>query len=146
MGAMKMSMKMGMKKMSMKMAMKMAMKKMAMKKSIIARGRMAKVMVFKGAKVKTVGGLKKSALKKNKSGKVVSIKRSLAASKGKAGKWANSLKAAYKKLGLKKFTPCKRQRPLQGYHVALQVSVSNIYKRTIPMFNLSRRCFLAYWA
>merc|ERR1712183_61155 len=97
--------KMGMKKMA---SMKMGMKKMAMKKSIIARGRMAKVMVFKGSKVKTVGGLKKANLKKSKSGKVVSIKRSLAASKGKSGKWTNALKMAYKKLGLKKFTPCKK--------------------------------------
>merc|ERR1712183_507136 len=90
----KMSKKMGMKKMA---SMKMGMRKMAMKKSIIAKGRMAKVMVFKGSKVK-----------KTKSGRVVSVKRSLATSRGKAGKWANSLKMAYKKLGLKKFAPCKK--------------------------------------
>merc|ERR550537_1742760 len=104
-------MKMGMKKMAaMKMAM--GMKKMAMKKSVIAKGKRAKVSVFKGTKVKTVGGLTKGDLIKSKSGKIVSKKASLRAKSSKNGKkiaaWGKALKAAYKKLGLKKFTPCKK--------------------------------------
>merc|ERR1719152_201898 len=110
---MKMSMKMSMKKMGMKkMAMKkmsMKMRKMAMKKSIVAKGKRGKSSVFRGTKVKTVGGLKKSDLKKNKSGKVVSKKQSDAAKKGKGfkkiAKWAAATKAARAKLGLKKFVP-----------------------------------------
>merc|ERR1712188_301547 len=54
-----------------------AMKAMkAMKKSKIAMGKRAKSSVFRGTKVKTVGGLTKSDLMKNKSGKVVSKKAS----------------------------------------------------------------------
>merc|ERR1712151_869522 len=47
----------------------------AMKTSIIARGRMAKCLVFRGSREHTVGGLKASDLMKNKHGKVVSKKR-----------------------------------------------------------------------
>merc|ERR1712118_531120 len=57
-----------------------AMKAMgAMKKktvSKIATGRLAKVMVFRGSKGKTVGGLTAKDLTKNKHGKVVSKKLS----------------------------------------------------------------------
>merc|ERR1711988_1645509 len=64
---------------------KAAMKAMkAMKKkhvSKIAQGRMAKVMVFRGSKEKTVGGLKPKDLTKNKWGKVVSKKLSAASKK-----------------------------------------------------------------
>merc|ERR1712183_93430 len=107
MGAMKMaSMKMAMK---MKMAsMKMTMKKMAKRKSKIAKGKFRKVLVFRGSKEKTQGGLKKAALKKNKHVRIVSVKASAAASKGKSAKWADSLRKAYKSLGLKKFTPIKK--------------------------------------
>merc|ERR1712063_186983 len=47
----------------------------AMKNSVIARGRMAKCLVFRGSREHTVGGLKASDLMKNKQGKVVSKKR-----------------------------------------------------------------------
>merc|ERR1719274_291516 len=105
---MKMAMKMGMKKMAM--AMKMGMKrKMAMKKSIIAHGKRGKSSVFKGTKVKTSGGLKKSDLKKNKAGKIVSKAASDAAKKGKGYKkimaWSAATKAARKSLGIKGFCP-----------------------------------------
>merc|ERR1712093_50105 len=40
--------------------------------SKIARGRFAKALVFRGSKEKTVGGLKKESLMKNKRGKIVS--------------------------------------------------------------------------
>merc|ERR1719195_1619886 len=104
----KMAMKsMKMKKMKMAMAMKMGMKKMAMKKSIVAKGKRAKVSVFKGSKVKTVGGLKKSDLKKNKAGKIVSIKASQAAKKRSGFKkivgWGSAVAKARKALNIKGF-------------------------------------------
>jgi len=105
--SMKMSMKMASKKMmSAKMAMKkMSMKKMAMKK-VSKVGR--KHAVLKGNKEKTVGGLKKSDLKLNKQGKVVSKKRSDNAKKhfkNRIAPWANAFKAARKALGIKGFVP-----------------------------------------
>merc|ERR1719375_1995605 len=45
------------------------------KVSKIARGRFAKSQVFKGTKEKTVGGLTKDTLMKNKRGKIVSKKQ-----------------------------------------------------------------------
>merc|ERR1719277_1839070 len=98
--------------MKMASAMKMGMKKMAMKKSVIAKGKRAKSSVFKGSKVKTSGGLKKTDLMKNKSGKIVSKKASAAAKKKKSYKkimaWSSALAKARKQLGLKKFVPCKK--------------------------------------
>merc|ERR1712087_961753 len=80
-----------------------AMKK-AMKKSIIARGKMAKAMVLRGSKAKTGGGLKKENLK-NKAGKIVSKKASEASRKRYVGsalqKWTKAVQAARKELNLK---------------------------------------------
>merc|ERR1712196_696143 len=76
--------------------------KKAMKKSIIAKGKSAKLFVFRGSKVKTVGGLKKEHLIKNKHGKVVSKKSSLF---HKKSKWMASVVKARKALGIKGFTP-----------------------------------------
>merc|ERR1719412_502615 len=85
------------------------MKKMkAMRVSTVAKGRMAKVMVWKGSKAKTVGGLKKSALKKNKNGKIVSAKASANAQKGKSAKWIASVVKARKQLGVKGFVAIKK--------------------------------------
>merc|ERR1740139_1339273 len=50
--------------------------KQAKKVSKIARGRLAKSMVFKGQREKTVGGLKQESLMKNITGKVVSKRAS----------------------------------------------------------------------
>merc|ERR1719473_2310702 len=81
------------------------------RKSVIARGRGAKARVFAGTKAKTVGGLTKSDLKKNKSGKVVSRAASDRARKNwaKSGlkAWADAVKGARKALGLKGFVPIK---------------------------------------
>merc|ERR1719350_1694874 len=87
-------------------AMKMKMK--AMKVSVIARGKRAKSSVFRGSKVKTSGGLKKTDLKKNKDGKVVSIKSSNRGKKGYAktiGKWTSACQKARKTLNIKGFCP-----------------------------------------
>merc|ERR1712066_504791 len=81
-------------------------KKMAMKKSIIAKGKRAKSSVFSGSKVKTSGGLKKSDLKKNKRGKVVSAKASAAGKKRfqkSLSKWHGACEKARKALGVKGF-------------------------------------------
>merc|ERR1711976_92882 len=80
-----------------------AMKK-AMKKSIVAKGKLAKAMVLRGSKVKTGGGLKKENLKKNKAGKIVSKAASERAKKAYAGsaiqKWISAVQTAKKELGL----------------------------------------------
>ena len=92
MKAMRKSMKKG--------GMKSMMKRRAMKASKIARGRMSKVVVYRGSKVKTSGGLTKDKLTKNKHGRVVSKAQS---AKGKTNKWAKALVAARKSLGIKGF-------------------------------------------
>merc|ERR1712224_922752 len=96
------SMKKGMKK-SMK-AMK-GMKRKAMKKSKIAKGKRGKSSVFRGTKEKTVGGLKKSDLMKNKSGKVVSRKQHNRGVKAysKIRGWTQAVAKARKALGIKGF-------------------------------------------
>merc|ERR1711964_178345 len=86
-----------------------AMKAMkAMKKkstSKIAKGRMAKVMVFRGSKVKTVGGMTASSLTKNKHGRVVSKKQS---AQGKKSPWIAACNKARKALGIKGFVAIKK--------------------------------------
>merc|ERR1719168_1360 len=83
-----------------------AMKKVK-KVSIIARGKRAKVAVFKGKKEKTVGGLTKATLTKSKSGKIVSMAASARAKKNWAQsalkKWCDAVKQARKQLGVKGF-------------------------------------------
>merc|ERR1712212_523143 len=78
------------------------MRKKAMKVSIIAKGKQRKSQVWKGRKVKTVGGLTKSDLTKNKNGKIVSKKMSARAQKQKFPK---AVVAARKALGIKGFCP-----------------------------------------
>merc|ERR1712013_680855 len=105
MGAMKRAMKAKAK------AMKKAMKPMKKKKVVskIAKGKLARSMVFKGSKAKTVGGLTKAGLIKSTRGKVVS-KAASARSKGtfatsKLKVWGEAVKQARKALGIKGFVP-----------------------------------------
>merc|ERR1712232_1021034 len=92
-------------------AMKAAMK--AMKKvkkvSAIARGKFARAAVFKGKKVKTVGGLTKETLIKSKTGKIVSKAASARGKKRYAQsalkKWCDAVTQARKQLGIKGFCP-----------------------------------------
>merc|ERR1719203_1469578 len=106
------------------------MRKMAMKKSVIAKGKRAKASVFRGTKQKTVGGLKKSDLKRNKAGKVVSVKASNAAKKRSSSKkiaaWGAATKAARKALGIKGFCAVGG-KSAQGK--ALLAKVRSIYKK-----------------
>merc|ERR1712224_318893 len=85
------------------------MKKKAVSK--VAKGRFAKVVVFRGPKAKTSGGLVASDLIKNKSGKIVSKKASAAAKKrfasGLKG-WTVAVQKARKALGLKGFVAIKK--------------------------------------
>merc|ERR550537_1453397 len=90
-----------------------AMKKKAVSK--IAKGRFSKVVVFRGSKAKTVGGLTATDLIKNKNGKIVSKKQSLLAKKryatGIKG-WTVAVQKARKALGLKGFVAIKKGTPL----------------------------------
>jgi len=75
----------------------------------IAKGRMAKSVVFRGTKEKTVGGLTKSDLIRNKYGKIVSKKASLRAKKNNFIKgWTTAVQKARKALGLKGFVAIKK--------------------------------------
>merc|ERR1712048_990395 len=99
-----------------------AMKK-AMKVSKVAKGRFAKVLVFRGSKVRTVGGLKKDSLMKNKHGKVVSKKLS---AKGKKSLWMAAVVKARKALGVKGFQAVGGKSP-KG--VALLKKAKSFYKK-----------------
>merc|ERR1712217_315010 len=87
-----------------------AMKKVmrAKKVSVIAKGKMARAVVFSGRKQKTASGLTKANLLKNKSGKIVSKSRSQNKknyANSAIKKWADAMKAARKALNIKGFVP-----------------------------------------
>merc|ERR1712127_572086 len=98
-----------MKKSAMKAAMKVVMKKAMKKVSVVARGKLAKSVVFRGIKAKTGGGLTKESLLKNKRGKVVSKAASARGKKSYASsalkKWCDAAKQARKELKLTGFVP-----------------------------------------
>merc|ERR1719323_838507 len=78
-------------------AMKKAMK--VKRTSTIARGKLAKALVFRGSKQKTVGGLTKDTLTQNKTGRIVSKSKSARAKKNWAlKKWIDAVKQARKEL------------------------------------------------
>ena len=96
-------------------AMRAAMKAMkAMKKSVIAKGKLAKLVVFRGTKAKTTSGLKKTDLMKNKAGKIVSRKQNAAGKKAYSfiKGWTAAVTKARKALGVKGFVAVKRGTPL----------------------------------
>merc|ERR1712146_422022 len=84
-----------------------AMKKKSVSK--IATGRMAKVMVLRGSKAKTVGGLTAKDLCKNKNGKIVSKKKSAASKKSP---WIQACQKARKALKITGFSVIKKGTPL----------------------------------
>merc|ERR1711912_5897 len=97
-------------------AMKVMKKKAAMKAmkamkavSKIAKGRMAKAMVFRGSKEKTQSGLKSTDLIKNKYGKIVSKKASAARKKSP---WIQAIAKARKALKITGFSAIKKGSPL----------------------------------
>merc|ERR1712057_55728 len=88
-----------------------AMKAMkAMKKSVFAKGKLAKMVVFRGTKAKTGSGLKKSDLMKNKNGKIVSRKQSANGKKAYAHikGWTAAVTKARKALNVKGFVAVKK--------------------------------------
>merc|ERR1719433_1963574 len=84
---------------AMKAAMK-AMKVMKSMKAMKSKVRGKKWQVLKGTRVKTVGGLQKADLMKNKAGKVVSRK---ASQRSKNNPWMKACNAARKALGITGF-------------------------------------------
>merc|ERR1712139_463827 len=89
-----------------------AMKKKAVRK--IAKGKLAKLVVFRGTKAKTSSGLSKSDLTKNKNGKIVSKKQSANGKKAYANikGWTVAVQKARKALGVKGFVAVKKGTPL----------------------------------
>ena len=89
-----------------------AMKKKAVSK--IAKGSHAKSVVFRGTKEKTVGGMTKSDLTKNKNGRIVSKKQSANGKKAYAHikGWTVAVQKARKALGVKGFVAIKKGTPL----------------------------------
>merc|ERR1712072_1339194 len=94
---------------AMRAAMK-GMRRRAMKKSVIAKGKRARVSVFRGSKVKTSSGLKKSDLTKSKSGNIVSKAASAAGKKAykNISGWTNAVKKARKQLKCRGFVAVKK--------------------------------------
>merc|ERR1719408_1150784 len=90
-----------------------AMRRRAMKKSVIAKGKRAFYSVFRGAKVKTQSGLKKTDLIKSKSGKIVSKKASAAGKKAfaKIRGWMQAVQKARRALNLKGFVAVNGKTP-----------------------------------
>ena len=98
----------------MKSAMKGAMKAMKAKRvSKIAKGKHQRAQVLRGTKEKTVSGLTKDKLFKNKRGKIVSRKASAAGKKRYSAikMWAESVAAARKALNLKGFVAVNGPKP-----------------------------------
>merc|ERR1719164_333403 len=89
-----------------------AMKKKSVRKT--ATGRLAKVMVLRGSKAKTVGGLTSKDLTKNKNGRIVSKKMSTHGKKAYANikGWTVAVQKARKALGVKGFMAIKKGTPL----------------------------------
>merc|ERR1712072_1660230 len=84
-----------------------AMKKKSVSK--IGKGRMAKVVVLRGSKEKTSGGLTAKDLIKNKHGRVVSKKQS---AQGKKSPWIQAVQKARKALKITGFSAIKKGTPL----------------------------------
>merc|ERR1712139_433669 len=86
-----------------------AMKKKAVSK--IAAGKFRKVVVFRGSKAKTTGGLTQGDLIKNSRGRIVSKKSSAQAKKRYAATlkgWIVAVQKARKALGVKGFVVIKK--------------------------------------
>ena len=85
------------------------MKAMKKRASKIARGRMAKALVLRGSRAKTVGGLTAEDLMRNKMGKIVSKKLS---DKAKSSPWVLAVKKARAALKITGFCAIKKGTPL----------------------------------
>ena len=90
-------------------AMRAAMKAMRAK-SVVAKGKLAKSIVFRGTKAKTQSGLKKTDLMRSKTGKVVSKKQNAAGKKAYKNirGWTVAVQKARKALNVKGFCAVKK--------------------------------------
>merc|ERR1712107_881392 len=127
-------------------AMKRVMK--AKKVSKVAKGKRARASVLSGKKEKTMSGLTKDALKKNKAGKIVSKKASAASKKryatsgakkwacgqgGAQGAWGDGLRGLWRQVG-------RRQGPVregQVFDVMSRVARSNVHMWSLPFQGIS---------
>merc|ERR1712032_487962 len=84
--------------------------------SKIARGKHAKAVVFHGSKEKTLSGLTKAALHKNKRGKIVSKKATAAGKKSyqNISGWTKAVTKARKELGVTGFCVVGQNSPRPG--------------------------------
>merc|ERR1712146_293404 len=89
-----------------------AMKKKAVSK--VAKGKLAKLVVFRGSKAKTTGGLTATDLVKNKRGKIVSKKATAHGKKAYANikGWTVAVQKARKALNVKGLVAVKKGTPL----------------------------------
>merc|ERR1719388_151416 len=89
-----------------------AMKKKAVSK--VAKGKLAKLVVFRGSKAKTTGGLTATDLVKNKRGEIVSKKATAHGKKAYANikGWTVAVQKARKALNVKGFVAVKKGTPL----------------------------------
>eukprot|EP00416_Gambierdiscus_australes_P039095 CAMPEP_0171103940 /NCGR_PEP_ID=MMETSP0766_2-20121228/59706_1 /TAXON_ID=439317 /ORGANISM="Gambierdiscus australes, Strain CAWD 149" /LENGTH=130 /DNA_ID=CAMNT_0011564461 /DNA_START=35 /DNA_END=427 /DNA_ORIENTATION=+ len=85
--------------------MKAAMKKPAKKVSIIAKGKRARSIVFKGRKEKTYTGLTKAQLMKNRTGKLVTKKMHALGKRcyARISNWTKACQQAKKEMGIEGF-------------------------------------------
>merc|ERR1719210_1396268 len=98
--------------------------------SRIARGRMAKALVFRGSREKTVGGLKRDMLMRNKWGKIVS-KRASAMGRRRYVQiqdWVESLMEARTALRLSGFVAVNA-RSIQGKALYVKAKAIRMKKR-----------------
>merc|ERR1719393_686675 len=98
-------------------------KKKKKKVSKVAKGRYRKVLVLRGKKEKTVGGLKATDLIKNKYGRVVSKKTS---ARAKKSPWIKAVADARSALKLKGFVLVKKGTPLYAKAKSLYKPKSDI--------------------
>merc|ERR1719247_528730 len=85
--------------------------KKAKKVSVIAKGKRARSAVFGGRKEKTISGMTKAMLTKNKAGKIVSKTKSAFAKRNYAstiGGWNKALAKARAELGIQGFVAINR--------------------------------------
>ena len=102
-----------------------AMKAMkATRVSKIAKGKLAKAVVFRGTKEKTQSGLKKNDLMKTKTGRIVSKKSHAAGKKAYARikGWTTAVQKARKALGIKGFQAVKKGSPLYKKAKAIYIA------------------------
>merc|ERR1711959_562662 len=83
---------------------------MKAKKSVIARGKLAKSVVFRGTKDHTASGIKKTDLMRNKNGRIVTKKQNAAGKKAYKNikGWTVAVSKARKFLKVKGFVAVKK--------------------------------------